>query len=59
MQRQNNIVDCYNKTAKAYAAKFSNELSKKNLDRILLKAFAAENKANGKMIDLGCGPGHN
>ncbi len=57
MQTQNNIIECYNKTAKNYADKFIDELSKKHLDRILLKSFALENLENGKLIDLGCGPG--
>lgn len=57
MQRQQNIIDCYNKTAQAYADKFMDELSKKHLERILLAAFALENAAKGKLIDLGCGPG--
>ena len=57
MQSQKDILDCYNKTAKNYADKFINELSKKHLDRILLKSFAAENLNKGTLIDLGCGPG--
>ncbi len=57
MQTQQNIIKAYNETATEYAAKFINELSKKHLDRILLKQFAEENKSKGGMIDLGCGPG--
>ncbi len=57
MQNQKNIIDCYDKTAKNYAEKFIDELSKKHFDRMLLKTFALENKINGKPIDLGCGPG--
>jgi ubiquinone/menaquinone biosynthesis C-methylase UbiE len=57
MQKQKGIIDCYDKTAKNYAEKFSNELEYKHLDRILLQAFAAENLAKGRLIDLGCGPG--
>lgn len=57
MQKQTDILDCYNKAAKTYADKFIDELSKKHLDRILLKSFAAENLNKGKLIDLGCGPG--
>ncbi|MCE3227968.1 MAG: hypothetical protein K0S32_2519 [Bacteroidetes bacterium] len=49
------VIDCYNKTAKKYAEKYGNELEGKHLDKILLKAFAGNNK--GRMIDLGCGPG--
>lgn len=57
MQTQDNIIECYDKTAKKYADKFFDELSKKHFDRILLKSFALENLENGKLIDLGCGPG--
>lgn len=57
MQEQKDIIDCYDKTAKNYADKFIDELSHKHLDRILLKSFASENRDNGKLIDLGCGPG--
>lgn len=57
--KQNNIqiINCYDKTAEAYATKFIDELSHKHLDRILLTSFAAENKDMGRCIDLGCGPG--
>lgn len=57
MQEQKNIIDCYDSTAINYAEKFMNELDNKHLDKILLKAFIAENIANGRLIDLGCGPG--
>ena len=57
MQAQRKIIDCYDKTAKNYAKKFIDELQHKHLDRILLRAFATENKRSGKLIDLGCGPG--
>jgi ubiquinone/menaquinone biosynthesis C-methylase UbiE len=57
MQERQHIIDCYDKTAKTYAAKFMNELSHKHLDRILLSAFVTENIHSGKWIDLGCGPG--
>jgi len=56
MSREN-IINCYNTTAGAYAAALFNELAHKPLDRLLLKQFAEENKNKGKMIDLGCGPG--
>ena len=57
MQGQQNIIDCYDKTAQNYADKFSDELAHKHLDRILLRAFASENAGKGKLVDLGCGPG--
>ena len=55
--KSENVRQCYDLTAAAYAAELFNELSKKPLDRLLLNQFAAENKDKGKMIDLGCGPG--
>jgi SAM-dependent methyltransferase len=57
MNDNKRIIDCYNKTAENYAAKFIDELSKKHLDRILLQAFAKKNGGKGRLIDLGCGPG--
>lgn len=57
MQDQKNVVDCYDKAAKEYAEHYFGELGGKHLDRILLRAFAAENKDRGRLIDLGCGPG--
>jgi ubiquinone/menaquinone biosynthesis C-methylase UbiE len=57
MQKQKNIIDCYDKTAINYAEKFFNELDSKHLDKLLLKAFIAENNVKGRLIDLGCGPG--
>lgn len=57
MQDQKNVVDCYNKSAKDYAGHYFSEFDGKHLDRILLRAFAAENKDKGRLIDLGCGPG--
>lgn len=57
MTDQRTIIDCYNKTANTYASRFMDELSHKHFDRLLLNAFATENKNCGKLIDLGCGPG--
>jgi ubiquinone/menaquinone biosynthesis C-methylase UbiE len=57
MQNKENVIECYNKTAVKYAEKFINELDNKHFDRIVLKAFSAENISKGHLIDLGCGPG--
>jgi SAM-dependent methyltransferase len=57
MPSQQKTIRCYNQTATKYADKFFHELDHKHMDRILLQAFAAENKGKGKMIDIGCGPG--
>lgn len=55
--QQQNVIDTYNKVAGNYAEKLFNELDNKPLDRLLLKAFAEENKTKGRIIDFGCGPG--
>ena len=57
MQQKDKIIDCYNKAAKNYVAKYGNELDHKHLDRLLLEAFVKRNQHRGKIIDLGCGPG--
>ena len=56
-QENEHIINCYDKTAETYASKFADELAHKHLDRILLQSFASEVGKNGKLIDLGCGPG--
>jgi ubiquinone/menaquinone biosynthesis C-methylase UbiE len=57
MQPQEKIIKTYNATAESYAAARIDELSKKHLDSLLLKAFAALNKDKGICADFGCGPG--
>src|SRR5450432_405746 len=54
---QQQVIACYDRVTEKYALNLFDELSKKPLDRILLRQFAEENFAKGKMIDLGCGPG--
>lgn len=58
MQQKQDIIDCYNKTARKYADKFKNELEWKHFDRFVLKEFCNKNRSKGQIIDLGCGPGH-
>jgi SAM-dependent methyltransferase len=48
----------YNKVAETYAAQFYSELSRKEFDCGLLDAFAADCAGQGKVLDVGCGPGH-
>jgi SAM-dependent methyltransferase len=57
MQPNEKIIKCYNATANNYAAERIDELSKKHLDRLLLKKFASVNKNKGLCADFGCGPG--
>ena len=54
---QQQVIDCYDKTADKYADALFDELNKKPFDRLILTHFAKENKSKGKTIDLGCGPG--
>ncbi|MEJ7644728.1 MAG: methyltransferase domain-containing protein [Chryseolinea sp.] len=56
-QSQDKIIKCYDDTAESYAAERIDELSKKPLDRLLLKEFASINKDKGACVDFGCGPG--
>lgn len=57
MQSQDKIIKCYDDVATDYAANRIDELSKKPLDRLLLKQFASVNKDEGLCADFGCGPG--
>jgi ubiquinone/menaquinone biosynthesis C-methylase UbiE len=56
-QSPDKIIQCYNDTAHNYATERIDELSKKHLDRLLLKEFALVNKNKGICADFGCGPG--
>ena len=51
------VMDCYNRTAREYAAEFLNELDGKPFDRSLLDRFAAMLPDNGRVYDFGCGSG--
>lgn len=44
--------------AEQYVHKFADELVHKPLDRALLAAFAEHIPARGRVLDVGCGPGH-
>lgn len=57
MNSQEKVLNCYNTVADDYAAERWDELSKKHLDTLLLKEFAAVNKDKGLCADFGCGPG--
>jgi SAM-dependent methyltransferase len=47
----------YDAVAESYAQRFLDELSRKPFDRDLLERFARE-CPRGRVIDVGCGPGH-
>lgn len=51
------VAAVYDQVAEKYARQFIDELQYKPLDRLLLEAFAKDNKDKGALIDLGCGPG--
>ncbi|MBL9107082.1 MAG: class I SAM-dependent methyltransferase [Myxococcales bacterium] len=44
--------------AEEYVRRFADELDHKPLDRALLAAFAEQVDRRGRVLDLGCGPGH-
>lgn len=52
------IEAAYDAVAEAYAEKFGDELAQKPFDRALLDVFAELVGGEGKVADLGCGPGH-
>jgi SAM-dependent methyltransferase len=55
------LSDCqssYDRIAEEYTARIAGELEHKPLDRMLLDEFAARVKSNGRVCELGCGPGH-
>ena len=52
------IRSSYNEIADAYAASLSSELDHKPFDRNILARFASIVPAEGRVCDLGCGPGH-
>lgn len=58
MEQLEKVRNCYDLTAAEYTKVFSDELSHKPLDCLLLKRFANENKDKGIVADLGCGCGH-
>lgn len=57
MNSQEKVLHCYNEVADEYAADRWDELSKKHLDTLLLKEFAAANNDKALCADFGCGPG--
>jgi SAM-dependent methyltransferase len=48
----------YRTIARAYADHLLDELAHKPLDRAFLDAFAERCAAAGRIVDIGCGPGH-
>jgi SAM-dependent methyltransferase len=52
------IRESYDRVAREYAIRISNELQQKPLDRELLSRFATQVAGTGEVCDMGCGPGH-
>ena len=57
MTREDWVRDSYDSAASAYADHLFTELEQKPLDRHLLNRFAEAARGNGRVADLGCGPG--
>jgi ubiquinone/menaquinone biosynthesis C-methylase UbiE len=54
----NSVRESYDRIAEEYARRIADELRHKPLDRQLLNRFAAQIRPNGRVCDMGCGPGH-
>lgn len=52
------VQGAYDRVADDYARRFVDELAHKPLDRALLGAFAEHARGRGRVLDVGCGPGH-
>lgn len=52
------LRESYDRLASEYTRHVADELAGKPVDRELLDRFATLTKANGSVLDLGCGPGH-
>jgi len=52
------VAACYDAVASRYAERFTDELRGKPFDRALLEGLAEEVRGEGRVCDLGCGPGH-
>lgn len=53
-----NTQTSYDRVAEEYAKQFNDELKHKPRDRELLEQFAAWVQGKGRVVDIGCGPGH-
>src|SRR5215813_12679474 len=58
MGAPDDVRDSYDRLARAYAEHLLTELDGKPLDRALLDAFAEMVRGRGRVLDVGCGPGH-
>ena len=52
------LVESYDRVAELYASRFFTELDRKPFDRELLDRYAEAVRGRGKVLELGCGPGH-
>jgi SAM-dependent methyltransferase len=58
MEQKEAVIRCYDDTSDVYYHTYGDELAAKSLDRLLLNRFAEDNRKEGLILDLGCGPGH-
>jgi SAM-dependent methyltransferase len=56
-ERQSELEASYDRVAENYAEEFSSELERKPFDRQLLDEFAESLRAQGRVCEIGCGPG--
>ena len=57
-EQSEQVRRAYDKIAAAYGEHFADELRHKPQDRQLLRRFALSLPQQGRVLDLGCGPGH-
>jgi SAM-dependent methyltransferase len=55
---RDDVRSSYDAAARGYADELFDELERKPLDRHLLNRFAESTAGRGRVLDLGCGPGH-
>ncbi len=58
MPSPDEVAASYDAVAAEYARRIAGELEGKPFDRELLTRFARQVRAGGRVLDLGCGPGH-
>lgn len=58
MAQAEDVRATYDAVADEYATRIAGELAYKPFDREWLDAFAARMAGGGRVVDLGCGPGH-
>jgi ubiquinone/menaquinone biosynthesis C-methylase UbiE len=57
-KQKSELEASYDRVAEEYAAEYSNELERKPFDCEVLDEFAASVRDQGRVCEIGCGPGH-